>query len=78
MEKHEEPQATYVLEIGSDHAPYRATDDEYTLSDAEKMAKALHHPDWPRSRCIIIRNTANNRPVAYTEYLNGKVDMRPA
>lgn len=68
----------YTLDIGSNHAPYRAMDDEYaTYEAAETAAKSLHHPDWPPDRCVIIRNMSNHRPAGYTVYQNGKVIVRP-
>jgi len=69
---------TYRLEIGSEHAPYPATDEEYDLQTAQRMANALHHPDWPRGRCIIIRSIQTGRAVGYTERMNGRTEIRPA
>ena len=71
---------TYHLEIGTDHhAPHRATDEVYpTYAEAEEMAKALHVPDWPCSRCVIICNHPTGRACGYTEYSNGRTMIRPA
>ncbi len=72
---------TYILEVVTDNheTHVRATQDEYTLSGAERMAKSLHHPDWPPGQYLVIRCVETGRAVGFTRcYGSGHVVVEPA